>query len=318
MAYPASPVQGDQVGANLVPRPAFPDNTLGGWSTGSVDPRDIGGGVTRNRLGGFSTTKITLPGAAAGDYKITALLTAPNGAYMGLRRIGSNATAFNVTGATGYRTVTISATVTEADAAAGIELYMYSTTSGQVGLVSVRVDYADSPVSGYFDGDTADTADHVFDWDGTAFASQSKATAGSSYPAPGGGTDPGGDPDPDDGGTDPGDGEGGDPDPVEGSDAAKRVAAFLGRSDDTTLVALAAESVDVVTLMARAYTRGNGFTAGQPNAELAAVITTAAARLVANPEQLRVDVGSVAIRGGWQGWNLAETMVLNRYRVRAR
>ncbi|OMC03642.1 hypothetical protein A5734_11625 [Mycolicibacterium fortuitum] len=32
---------------------------------------------------------------------------------------------------------------------------------------------------------------------------------------------------------------------------------------------------------------------------------------------LGVDVGSISIRGGFNGWNLAETYVLNRYRKRA-
>lgn len=302
MAYPVSPVQGDQVGANLVPRPAFPDTTLGAWSSGTVEPRDVGGGIMRNRLGGFSTTTIALPDAAAGDYTITAFITAPNGAYIGVRAIGSTATYFSVTSGTGYRWVTIAGTI--ADATAGVELYVRSATAGQVGVVSVRVDYADSPVADYIDGDTADTADHLFDWAGTAFASKSTATAGTTYPPAGGG-------DPDPGGENPGE-------PGEASDAAKRVAKLLGRADDVVLVALAEEPVAVITAMVRAHTRGNGFVAGQPNAELAAVVTTAAARLVANPEQLSSDVGTVSIRGGWQGWNLAEQVTLNRYRVRAR
>ena len=44
------------------------------------------------------------------------------------------------------------------------------------------------------------------------------------------------------------------------------------------------------------------------------VITTASARMVANPEQLPTRVGSVEIRAGFQGFSLAETFVLNRYR----
>lgn len=56
---------------------------------------------------------------------------------------------------------------------------------------------------------------------------------------------------------------------------------------------------------------------GEPNDELAAVITTAAARLLANPEQVDSGVGSTWTRGSFQGWTLAELFVLNRYRVRA-
>lgn len=98
----------------------------------------------------------------------------------------------------------------------------------------------------------------------------------------------------------------------------QQVADFLGQGDDTGLVALAGEHVDIITTMVRAYTRGNGFTDAEgPNDELAAVITTATARLVANPEQLETSVGGTYVRGGFVGWTLAETFVLNRYRKRS-
>lgn len=95
------------------------------------------------------------------------------------------------------------------------------------------------------------------------------------------------------------------------------VAEFLGQGDDEQLIALAGQHAAVVTALARSYTRGRGFAAAEPAEDVAAVITTATARLVANPEQLAADFGSVSLRGGWQGWNLAEQIVLNRYRVRA-
>ncbi|QUD84604.1 hypothetical protein J8M97_08500 [Gordonia polyisoprenivorans] len=95
------------------------------------------------------------------------------------------------------------------------------------------------------------------------------------------------------------------------------VAAFLGQGDDTTLVALAEQHASIVTAMARAYTRGNGFNGADPNDEIAAVITTATARLVANPEQIPTTTGSVAVNGGFTGWTLAELFVLNRYRKKA-
>ena len=63
--------------------------------------------------------------------------------------------------------------------------------------------------------------------------------------------------------------------------------------------------------------RGRGFDDDEPNDELAAVITTASARLVANPEQIPTTIGSVEIRGAFNGFSLAETFVLNRYRKRA-
>ncbi|SBS76247.1 conserved hypothetical protein [uncultured Mycobacterium sp.] len=92
------------------------------------------------------------------------------------------------------------------------------------------------------------------------------------------------------------------------------VADFLGLGSDATVVALAGEVAPVISAMVRSYVRGRGFDAGEPNDELAAVITTASARMVANPEQIQSKVGSVEIRGGFQGWTLAETFVLNRYR----
>lgn len=95
------------------------------------------------------------------------------------------------------------------------------------------------------------------------------------------------------------------------------VAEFLGQGDDTDLVALAGQHAAIITALARSYTRGRGFAGAVPAEDIAAVITTATARLVANPDQLAADYGSVSMRGGWMGWNLAEQIVLNRYRVRA-
>lgn len=95
------------------------------------------------------------------------------------------------------------------------------------------------------------------------------------------------------------------------------VADFLGAGDDTTLVSLASQHVAIVTAMARSYTRGNGFTEGEPSVDIAAVITTATARMIANPEQVDTMVGSTSIRGGFRGWSLAELFVLNAWRGRA-
>ncbi|MBI3227782.1 MAG: hypothetical protein HYZ39_22280 [Mycolicibacterium cosmeticum] len=92
------------------------------------------------------------------------------------------------------------------------------------------------------------------------------------------------------------------------------VADFLGQGSDTALVALAGEVVPVITALVRAYTRNRGFAGTEPNDQLSAVITTASARMVANPEQIPTSVGSVEIRGAFQGFTLAETFVLNRYR----
>jgi len=95
------------------------------------------------------------------------------------------------------------------------------------------------------------------------------------------------------------------------------VAAFLGRGDDATLVALADEHLPIVTAMVRSYTRDRGFTGTSPADDIRAVIVCATARLMANPEQLGYQRGSVSLAGGFTGWSLAETFVLNRYRKRA-
>lgn len=97
------------------------------------------------------------------------------------------------------------------------------------------------------------------------------------------------------------------------------VADFLGRGDDTSLVALAGEHATVITAMANAYTRGRGFTDGEPAEDVAAVITTATARLVTNPAQnIEETTGPFSRRPGvFAGWTLAETFVLNRYRKRS-
>lgn len=62
------------------------------------------------------------------------------------------------------------------------------------------------------------------------------------------------------------------------------VGALLGDGAPTEAVLQIA--VEAVTLMARAYTRGEGFTDDVPNDEIAGAILTAACRLARNPGQL--------------------------------
>ncbi|MCH5641438.1 hypothetical protein [Gordonia sp. ABSL49_1] len=99
------------------------------------------------------------------------------------------------------------------------------------------------------------------------------------------------------------------------------VADFLGRGSEEALAAMAEQHAAIVTAMAQAYTRGGGFTNGEPTDDVAAVITTATARLLTNPGQLDTDDSMgpmrVVIRGSFTGWTLAELFVLNRYRKRA-
>jgi len=100
---------------------------------------------------------------------------------------------------------------------------------------------------------------------------------------------------------------------VDLDDIADNTAALRSGAVDTV--------VPIVTVMARAYTRGRGFEDGEPCDEIAAVITLAAARLAANTAQLPIDETagpfSKSIRGAFGGWTLAEQLVLNRYRVSA-
>ncbi len=79
--------------------------------------------------------------------------------------------------------------------------------------------------------------------------------------------------------------------------------------------------VPIVTVMARAYTRGRGFDEGEPNEEIAAVIATASARLAANGTGLQSKrIDDVEYRYSLASsfsWTLAELAVLGRYRVTA-
>ena len=94
----------------------------------------------------------------------------------------------------------------------------------------------------------------------------------------------------------------------------------------TTVTALASGAVatviPIITVMARAYTRGRGFDDdGDPSDEVAAVIATASARLAANPTGLQSKrIDDVEYRYSLASsfsWTLAEQAVLNRYRVTA-
>lgn len=95
------------------------------------------------------------------------------------------------------------------------------------------------------------------------------------------------------------------------------VADFLGQGDDPDLVALAGQHVTIITAMAQAYTRGGGFDGQEPREDVAAVITTATARLMGNPDQVQYKSGNTSFQSYFTGWSLAETFVLNRYRKRA-
>lgn len=94
------------------------------------------------------------------------------------------------------------------------------------------------------------------------------------------------------------------------------LASFVGSAvndDQATAV------ISVIAALASSYVRG--FTAGEPNDDVRAVILSASARLLRDPSQIVAGetMGPFAItyRAGFDGWSVAELGVLNRYRVRA-
>lgn len=79
--------------------------------------------------------------------------------------------------------------------------------------------------------------------------------------------------------------------------------------------------IGVVAALAKSYTRGQGFTAGEAAEDIGAVILSASARLISdtsqNIQEQRQGPFSVSYREGFTGWTTAELSVLNRYRLRA-
>lgn len=98
------------------------------------------------------------------------------------------------------------------------------------------------------------------------------------------------------------------------------VAEFLGRGSDPKVLALAEAHLPLVYAFVRAYTRGGGFSDDVgPGDDVRAVIITACARLVTNPEQVSAyTIGDVSERPAvLNGFTLPELAVLHRYRRRA-
>lgn len=94
--------------------------------------------------------------------------------------------------------------------------------------------------------------------------------------------------------------------------------AFLG-AEDALDVSNAERVLATVEQMVRAYTRDAGFIDGEPGDDIAAVIVSAAARLIGNPTNDQyTQTGPFSVRPGtFAGWTLPELAVLHRYRVRA-
>lgn len=101
---------------------------------------------------------------------------------------------------------------------------------------------------------------------------------------------------------------------------ATDVATFLGPTV-TVDTSQATSVIAVVTSQASAYTRGEGFTDGVPNADISAVILTASARLLSHPRQNQsyetFGPAIASFGAALPQWSVAEKYVLDRYRKRA-
>ncbi|WP_431711103.1 hypothetical protein [Glutamicibacter uratoxydans] len=99
---------------------------------------------------------------------------------------------------------------------------------------------------------------------------------------------------------------------------AFHVARFMGRGEDENTLNLIIEHVELVSAFVEAYTRGRGFTDGEPNKPLEKVIISATARLVDNPSQAkRQSAGAFSVTPAvLDGFTLPELAVLHRYRKR--
>lgn len=80
--------------------------------------------------------------------------------------------------------------------------------------------------------------------------------------------------------------------------------------------------IAVVTALASAYTRGQGFTAGEPDSPVRAVILSASARMITDTSQIKTSeqMGPFVVQYNGNHavqWSTAELQVLNGYRVRA-
>lgn len=95
-----------------------------------------------------------------------------------------------------------------------------------------------------------------------------------------------------------------------------KVAAYAGRPDHAETIEIAQAQLPVVAEYVRGHTRGRGFENAVPASPLLAVIVSACARLVTNPEQIQYySVGDYSERPAMlAGWTLTELDVLRRYR----
>lgn len=99
-----------------------------------------------------------------------------------------------------------------------------------------------------------------------------------------------------------------------------RISRLLGKPYDEKTIDLATEHVPMMVAFVKAYTRGVGFTNGEPTGELEEVIASATTRMMATPPGKRgetVGAFSVQYAPTVEGFTLLELAILNRYRRRA-
>lgn len=94
---------------------------------------------------------------------------------------------------------------------------------------------------------------------------------------------------------------------------------WLGQpTTDTDLMAQAGQAITMASAMCDAYTRGQHVKAdGSTRPGVDAVVQMSAARMLANPEGLRYSTGVVTFNQAFEGFTLAERIVLDRYRKKA-
>ena len=105
---------------------------------------------------------------------------------------------------------------------------------------------------------------------------------------------------------------------------AQDVAAWVGRPGDPQTLQQAAAVLPTVVEAIRGYTRGEGFESGVMkdffSPDLAIVVKSVCARIMANPSGLRISDTTGPFShdvAGWNGFTLMEQVALNRWRVRA-
>lgn len=102
---------------------------------------------------------------------------------------------------------------------------------------------------------------------------------------------------------------------------APTVSDLSGLLGETVDSSRGAAVLSIVSAMAKAYTRGRGWTDDTPVEEIRAVILTASARLLSNSRGLQYSESagpeSVDYRSAFTGWTVPERICMDRWRVKA-